>query len=288
MLGAILNADLVLTADGLAIAASFHGDELSPAQTRGAVLMVPAMGTPQHYYARFATWLAAQGYRVATFDYRGTGLSRPRRLRGFRADILAWAKLDCAAMIEALAARAPGLPLYWIGHSLGGQILPFVPNHNRVARAVLVASGSGYWRDTAPYLRPRAWWLWFLVAPLAVALCGYFPGKTLRIISDLPKDAMLQWRRWCLHPDYMLSEGDWVRKQLAAVTTPITSLSFPDDEYMSARSTEALDTWYANAPRKTKRIAPQDLGVPRIGHFGFFRAGFERSLWQDHLLPELR
>jgi predicted alpha/beta hydrolase len=36
-----------------------------------------------------------------------------------------------------------------------------------------------------------------------------------------------------------------------------------------------------------KRIAPRDIGVRRIGHFGFFRAAFERSLWRPHLLPEL-
>jgi predicted alpha/beta hydrolase len=36
-----------------------------------------------------------------------------------------------------------------------------------------------------------------------------------------------------------------------------------------------------------KRIAPRDVGVGRIGHFGFFRSGFERSLWLAHLLPEL-
>jgi predicted alpha/beta hydrolase len=105
MLGGNLNADHVLTADRFALAASFHGEEFSAAQARGAVLVVPAMRTPQHYYAPFATWLAAQGYRAATFDYRGTGLSRPARLRGFRADIFTWAKLDCAAMLRALAAQ---------------------------------------------------------------------------------------------------------------------------------------------------------------------------------------
>jgi predicted alpha/beta hydrolase len=36
-----------------------------------------------------------------------------------------------------------------------------------------------------------------------------------------------------------------------------------------------------------KRIAPGDIGERRIGHFGFFRPRFERSLWQAHLLPEL-
>jgi predicted alpha/beta hydrolase len=37
-----------------------------------------------------------------------------------------------------------------------------------------------------------------------------------------------------------------------------------------------------------KRIAPGEIGARRIGHFGFFRAGFEDSLWRAHLLPELQ
>jgi len=282
-----LNTHKVLTPDGLEIAASFYGEKLSPTQLKGAVLVVSAIGTPQRYYEGFATWLAAQGYLVATFDYRGTGLSRPKRLRGFHADILSWAQLDCAAMLEALLVRAPDRPLYWIGHSLGGQILPFVPNHDRLAKVVLVASGSGYWRSNADYLRPRAWWLWFVLAPLAVPLCGYFPGRSLRLVGDLPKDVMLQWRRWCLHPEYAISEGEWVRERYAAVTTPIVFISFPDDEFMSARSTESLHGWYVNAPRTMKRIAPQAVGVARIGHFGFFRPGFQQLLWQERLLPEL-
>ena len=72
------------------------------------MLIVPAMGCAQDYYRAFATWLAAQGFLVATFDYRGIGLSRNRTLRGFKANIFDWARLDCAAMIDALPQR----PLY--------------------------------------------------------------------------------------------------------------------------------------------------------------------------------
>lgn len=36
-----------------------------------------------------------------------------------------------------------------------------------------------------------------------------------------------------------------------------------------------------------KRIAPQDAGARRIGHFGFFRQRFADNLWTRHLLPEL-
>jgi predicted alpha/beta hydrolase len=271
----------VVAKDGQRISATFFRPEKA---AKGAVLIVPAMGVAQDYYQPFAAWLAQEGYTAATFDYRGTGRSRPRELRGFQASIFDWARLDCAAMIDALAER----PLYWVGHSLGGQILALVPNHWRVTKAITVATGSGYWRETTPGIRPKAWWLFFVVTPPALALCGYFPGRALRKVGDLPKGVMAQWRRWCLEAEYAVgAEGEAVRAEYAAVRLPIVSLSFADDEMMSARNTESIHGFYMNAPRKMKRIAPQDIGVARIGHFGFFRAAFESSLWRPHLLPEL-
>jgi predicted alpha/beta hydrolase len=275
----------VATADGQKIAARFFAPEGNP---RGSVLIAPAMGTSQEYYRPFAQWLAKQGLLAATFDYRGTGLSRPKELRGFKADIFDWARLDCAAMIEALAQENQGAPLYWIGHSLGGQILGLVPNRDRIAKAVTIATGSGYWREIVPGFRLKAWWLWYVVAPIALSLCGFFPGKALRKVGDLPQGVMVQWRRWCLDRDYSVgAEGDAIRAQYASVRTPIVSLSFSDDEMMSVRNTESIHGFYSSAPRSMKRISPQDIGVRRIGHFGFFRAAFEASLWQRHLLPEL-
>jgi predicted alpha/beta hydrolase len=271
----------VETADGQRIAARFFHPEGEP---KGAVLIVPAMGCSQDYYQPFARWLAAQGFVAATFDYRGMGLSRAGALRGFKADILDWARLDCAAMIDALPQR----PLYWIGHSLGGQILALVPNQDRIARAVTIATGSGYWLENVPSLRAKVWWLWFVLVPLALPIFGYFPGRALRKVGDLPKGVMQQWRRWCLDPEYAVgAEGATVRAEYAAVRSPIVSISFTDDEMMSAANTESIHGFYSGAPRKMKRIAPQDVGAQRIGHFGFFRAAYEPSLWRAHLLPEL-
>ena len=140
---------LVAAADGHKIAARFFHPE---GGSRGAVLIAPAMGVTQDYYQPFAAWLAREGFTAATFDYRGTGLSRAGPLRGFKADLFDWARLDCAAMIDALGER----PLYWVGHSLGGQILAFVPNQHTVAKVVTVATGSGYWRENSAQIRPKA------------------------------------------------------------------------------------------------------------------------------------
>lgn len=255
---------------------------------RAVVLIVPAMGVTQQYYAPLAAWLAEQGMVAATFDYRGMGLSRRGGLRGFQADILDWARLDCAAMLDTLGARYPEQPLFWLGHSLGGQILGLVPNHRRLAGAVTVAAGSGYWRENAAPLRWIVWWLWYVVVPVTLPLCGYFPGRRLRKVGDLPRGVMAQWRRWCLNPEYSVgAEGRPVRESYAALRLPITAFAFTDDEFMSARGVESLHGFYRNAPLEMQRIAPEDIGVKRIGHFGFFRERFAASLWLERLLPVL-
>ena len=48
---------------------------------------------------------------------------------------------------------------------------------------------------------------------------------------------------------------------------------------MSLANTQSIHGYFSNAPR--------DIGVARIGHFGFFRPRFEEPLWRNVLLPEL-
>lgn len=277
--------ETISAADGQPLAARFFSPD-RPA--RGAVIIAPAMGVAQDYYADFANWLALRGYAVVTFDYRGMGHSRRGSLRGFKADIFDWAQLDCSGVAEALTQRFPEAPLYWIGHSLGGQIIPFCPQHARLKKAITVGTGSGYWRENVWTLRSYVWWLWYVIVPLTLPLFDYFPGRRLKKVGDLPRGVMAQWRRWCLDRDYAVGvEGEPVRRQYAAVTAPIVSLSFTDDEFMSAQNTTSLHGFFTGAQRTMKRIAPKDIGAKRIGHFGFFRHRFADSLWAKHLLPEL-
>lgn len=247
------------------------------------------MGVTQKYYAPLATWLAKQGFMVATFDYYGIGLSKTGHLRDTNVDIIDWANCDCASMVEAVTVRVAAKPLYWIGHSLGGQILGLVPNHKYINKAVTIACGSGYWPENAPSLKWRAWWLWYILAPLATGLFGYFPGKRLRKVGNLPKGVMYQWRRWCLHPEYLVGvEGENIREKYSSVNIPITSFSFTDDKFMSEKSINSLHGFYTASQKSMNRLSPEDVGVKHIGHFGFFKAKFEKSLWQDYLLSELQ
>lgn len=278
-------AQTIDNGNGHSLSSHWYSPEGAPC---GVVLIAPAMGVPQRFYADFASWLAERGYLAVTFDYLGMGRSRQTPLRQLDVDILDWARHDCSAVLAAVTAAAGELPLYWIGHSVGAQILPLVKGHERLTRIITIAAGSGYWRENSPQIRRKAWLLWYGLAPVLTAVAGYFPGGRIGAVGDLPAGVIRQWRRWCLHPEYLVGvEGEPVRRAFAAVRTPLTSLSFTDDEMMSARNTESLHGFYTAAPKRMRRIAPSDVGADRIGHFGFFRKAFAPTLWSNYLLPEL-
>jgi len=274
--------------DGVPLAVRYFAPHGSPGAARGAALIVPAMGVAQSFYAGFAAWLAELGLHVMTFDFRGSGLSRRGSLRAVDVDVIGWGRLDATAVLRALEDRAPDLPINWIGHSLGAQLIPFVPDHRALAKIITVAAGSGYWRDNTRGLRRKVLLMWYGAVPLLTPLFGYFPGKRLRMVGDLPAGVIRQWRRWCLDPEYAVgAEGPAVRELFARVTTPITAVSFTDDEMMSARSTASLHSYYTRAPQIARRLAPSELGLERIGHFGGFRTAMRGPLWEAVIRPEL-
>ncbi|HEY3049398.1 MAG TPA: alpha/beta fold hydrolase [Polaromonas sp.] len=251
--------------------------------TRASVVIGGAMGVRQDYYTPFAEWLSSQGFRVTTFDYRGSGESLPNTadgsLRGFKADLLDWA-CDYEAVVDAAKTALPDAPLYLLGHSLGAQLPGFLKNQAKVDGLVSIAAGSGYWRDNAPQLKRIVLYFWYVLVPLATRLFGYFPGRMLKKVGDLPAGAVLQWRKWCLNPLYSVgAEGEAARQSYGQVQFPVLALSITDDELMTFRGTQTLVNLYANAPRKVERVAPADVQARRIGHFGFFREQFSQSLW---------
>jgi len=270
--------DTIAADDGRELRATWF----RPRDPRGAVLLVPAMATPASFYRSLADWLAGAGFLTLTFDYRGTG--GPAEMRAERADIIRWAG-DAASALEALVQRADGRPVTWVGHSLGSQILPFA-HHGLIDRVVAVASGNGYWKHNAPAVRRRAPLLWHALAPTAVAAAGYFPGRRLGIIGDLPPQVMRQWRRWCLSPTYFEVDVPRIRERMAHVTTPMTSVWFTDDELLTAGAIDAMDALYVGTPVERLRLDPGELGVERVGHHGFFRES-SRVLWESLLLPRL-
>jgi predicted alpha/beta hydrolase len=267
-------------ADGTPLAGALHGSGAG-----APVLLAGALGVPQRWYAPFAAWLAERGHRVLTFDLRGMGASRQprhrRSLRGLQVDLLGWARQDFAAAVLHLSHASGGAPVALIGHSLGLQhaLMTDAATQARIALAVGVASGAGYWRDWAAPSRRRAPLMLHLAAPLLVPLLGWFPGRRLGMVADLPAGVAQQWSRWCRHPDFAWgAEPALLLPSLQAARFPIVAYSFSDDEAMTEHCTRRLLQAAPNAPSRLVRVAPADVGLARIGHLGAFKPA-AAALW---------
>jgi predicted alpha/beta hydrolase len=258
-------------------------------QPKAVVIVAGAMGVVQGCYEKFARFLAEQGFATITFDYAGSGASVHGHLRECKSGITDWGQYDCHSVIEYAKSHFPSLKINWIGHSVGGQLLGMTPNVNELHHAITVACGSGYWRENSPPTKRVAWLLWYFIAPATVPVWGYFPGKRLNMVGDLPAKVMRQWRNWCLHPEYAVGhEGQTMRDAYAQVRVPITSLAFTDDEMMSVQNVASLHGFYRNAPLTMLRVSPQDVGEKQIGHLGWFREKYRYSLWAGQILPLLK
>ena len=267
-------ADVTIpAADGFALAASELGD---PARAERVVLIAPATGVRRRLYRPFAEFLAAEGFGVVTWDWRGTGDSRPNGLRGFAGTMRDWGERDLAGVIDWAAARYASARLMALGHSYGGQAIGLAPNRERVRALVTVGAQSGYW---GYWPGPRKYMygaLWYVAVPIATRVAGYFPARFFRLGEDLPRGVALQWARWCRTPSYL---GDWSGHR--SFTAPILAIGFMDDPFAPPLAVEALHVQYGSRAQQRWLIAPEELGAERIGHFGFFRPGVTPTLWRD-------
>src|ERR687893_2495913 len=134
--------DVIIPAtDEFPLAGSVFGDL---AWAKRVVLIAPATGVRRRLYRSFAEFLAGEGFAVVTWDWRGTGDSRPESLRGFGATMRDWGERDLAGVIDWAATRYPSARLSVVGHNFGGQSVGLARNRDRVRRLVTVGAQSGY------------------------------------------------------------------------------------------------------------------------------------------------
>jgi predicted alpha/beta hydrolase len=253
-------------------------------QERPWVVLSAAVGTPHGFYGRFARFLAGHGYSTLAYDYRGIGASAPPKLRGFEADMVDWGKLDFGAAYRWAEARAGDAGVVVIGHSFGGQILAMPEPAPRPRGLVVVASQSAFWGN---WSWPQRLWvraLWRVTIPLSTALFGYFPSRIIGFGESLPAGAALQWARWGRHPSYLFGHiAPAMKARYDALDAPMLVWSFSDDPIAVRPAVAKLLEGYPAADIDWRHRAPDDVGLPRIGHHGFFREPAREALWEPTL-----
>lgn len=251
-------------------------------ETSGSVIINPATGVPARYYHYYARFLAAHGFDVLTYDYRGIGLSRPARLRGCGYRWREWGEKDFDAALRFMDERADQ-PLYVVGHSIGG-FLPGLSRHaGRIDRMLTMGAQYAYWRDYAPARRMRLLLKWHVAMPVLTALFGYFPGKRLGWLEDLPAGVANEWsfRRARMETSHPVAERNEVLARFAAVTAPILAVAMSDDELGTVPAIRRTLAYYHNAEITEALLRPADLGFDAIGHFSLFHARHAEGFWRD-------
>lgn len=283
----VFSDDIVMpAADGFPLAATLF---LPRGKKRHAILINSATAVPRKVYRGFAGYLARRGSAVLTYDYRGTGDSRPmaatgrnrpKSLAGFKATMADWAALDATAAVRWMRERYRDLPLAYVGHSFGGQALGLLPNNTEIPRALLVAAQAAHWKLMASPERYRVVaFMNGIGLPLARTL-GYVPGWS-GLGMDLPGGVFEQWRGWVMRERYLLDDPALAaRENFPKFKGRLRAISMTDDTWATRPAVELLCSAFTSITPDIVAISPADVGAKAIGHLGFFRSDHRDTLWR--------
>ena len=152
----------------------------------------PPLGTIIHFHGNaqnmtahfpYSSWLAAAGYNVFIFDYRGYGASAGKAT-------LAGLVMDGKAAL-AHALKLPGAEpgkMIIFGQSLGGAIAVAAAAESGFKPAAMVLEGTFYsYRSVASAVLRRRWWTWpFSWLPLLAVSGRHAPSDEIPAM-DCPK-----------------------------------------------------------------------------------------------------
>ena len=236
---------------------------------------MPATGVPQSYYARFAAYLAERGFTVLTFDYRGIGRSKNGDIRKMAA---ACATGRCSTR-RPPSASSPRT-FWWSATASAARRWGCCPRLSASALRCSSARRAATGGNWPPLGKLWVWPVTHLGLDALTRLFGYFPGSRLGFGEDLPPGVATEWARWCRHPRYLVGALG-AEDAYARLRAPLRAYAISDDAFAPLPTVEALGRLYPNSRWEIRKLAPRDVGVKALGHFGFFRERFRDSLWRE-------
>lgn len=276
------NAPVTLhCADGV----SLHGHLWrARARREGQIIINPATGVLAHYYHRYAAFLAMHGFEVLTWDYRGIGLSRPAKLRGCGYRWQDWGTQDFAAALAFMAGRRSD-PLIVVGHSIGGFLPGLAPGAEQIDRLLTIGAQYAWWGDYDHRRRLALLLKWHFAMPVLTAIFGYFPGRRLGWLEDLPAGVAHEWafRRKRFELSHPAPERADVKRRMALVCADILAVAISDDELGTLPAIRRTLDYYTGADRTAVLLHPADYGRQVIGHFSLFHDSHAGGFWRETL-----
>ncbi|VUD45966.1 hypothetical protein TDB9533_00729 [Thalassocella blandensis] len=269
--------------DGIALG----GYQLNAEQAVGVVLLNPGTATKTTFYMPFAEFLVQHGFHVILWNYRGFCESRSFSLKHANCRYSDIGNFDIPAAITYAKTQFPDLPLLCVGHSAGGQQIGIAHNSNTLDGLIAVAASAGFYRHMPLAYRLKAYFFFYVFAPITHAVFGYIPAKKLNLMEDLPGPLAREWGNWCRHESLYFSPqflGTSVPENAYKdVEFPIHVFSADDDEISTEKNLENFWRHVSSQhPINFTRYRASDSLKKHIGHFGYFKKD-NLQIWQDIL-----
>lgn len=251
-----------------------------PEKSNHKVLLInSATGVKQQIYFSFAQFFAKQGFTVLTYDYRGIGLSKPEKMKGFQSSMKIWGSRDYKALTQFIIKNFPNHQKFCLGHSVGALILGMNQDSEIFDEFIFVGTQNAFVGNLKWRTKIEAVLGFGIVQPLFTELFGYFPAHWFGLGESLPKNCAYDWRTLILNRKstnkLLLKTADYSKDLIRKVFV----IQAEDDDWLTEKGVKSLlnDT-YPNLKPTFRLIKTSESEKGEIGHVNFFRS-YNKNLW---------
>jgi alpha-beta hydrolase superfamily lysophospholipase len=251
-----------------------------PRETERVLAIVHGFAEHSGRYDTLGAWFAARGCAVHSYDQRGHGRSDgPRRHIESFDEYLD----DLDRFLERVAGEHPDLPLFLVGHSMGGLVAAAHACERSTRAAAIVLSGPALrLPDDFSPLRLRAVRLLRRLAPRVAMKSGIDPDGLSRdpeVVRNYLEDPLVDTRMTFSHAASLLEALQRTAATASRVRAPMLLLHGADDPICPVEGSRAFHAGLA-VPGSALRI------YPRLRH-EIFNEPERETVYQD-LLDWLR
>lgn len=252
-----------------------------PEQSNGKLLLInSATGVKQQVYFSFAKFLAEHGFTAITYDYRGVGLSKPKKMKGFESSMRIWGTQDYKAVTDFIQENFSTCTKFCLGHSVGALILGMNEDSAIFEKFVFVGTQDAFIGHLPPKVAVGALLGFGLMVPLTTAALGYFPAHWFGLGESLPKGSANDWKTLILNPKSTHRLFEKLDVEMPGkLHQEVLIIHAEDDPWVKMKGMESLmTTSYKNMKPTYREVKITESPEQNIGHINFFRS-YNRSLW---------
>ncbi|WP_445432611.1 alpha/beta hydrolase family protein [Chryseobacterium indoltheticum] len=251
------------------------------------ILINSATGVKQQVYFSFAQFFAEQGFTVITYDYRGIGLSKPEKMRNFKASMRTWGSEDFKRLTEFVIENFPDYQKFCLGHSVGALIIGMNENSKVFERFIFVATQNAFIGNLKWKTKLEAFFGFGFAQPFFTELFGYFPAHWFGLGESLPKNCAYDWRTLILNRKstgkLLLKTNDYSKE----LNQKVLVLYAEDDVWLTDKGVKSLlNDVYPNLKPDYRFLQTSESEKGEIGHVNFFRS-YNKKLW-NIILNEIK